>query len=236
MWRLTWMMLGSLALLSCGGGDNDFQPPIAPSPLTVSSPVSELIERYEGSQETYASLRGEIVSQSVEGEFREAIWYERPGKLRSELTGELRDLGALKAGHDRIIDGDDYFLVWHPGRRYCQLDLDDLGSFPAGQRPDDQIMGFPGPVDLSAARIEEQGTVAGRPALRVVIDPTIPARLVWIDSVYGVVLGFENDTETSAIRRSVFTTISFNEDLAESLFKPDVSGYEKLPCEEVVNY
>jgi hypothetical protein len=140
------------------------------------------------------------VSQSVEGEFREAVWYERPGKLRSELTGELHDLGALKAGHIRVAKGEDYFLAWQPGRRFCYLGLDEDGSAAARQKPDAQIVGFPGSLDLSAARIDGEGIIAGRPALKVIIDPAIPHRLVWIDSMYGVVLAYENDRETSAMR------------------------------------
>lgn len=233
MWRLAWAMVVSLALLSCDGGDTGIQAPVAPSPLMSSSPVSELVARYEASQDTYASVRGEVVSQSIEGEFREAVWYEQPRKWRTELSGELRDLGSLKAGHVRVSTGSNFFLAWEPGRRFCQMEP---GEQALAQKIDVMIVGFPGALDLSKAEIQGEATVAGRPTLKVVIDPEIPHRLVWIDSVYGMVVAYENDTETSAVQRSEFTNISFNDNLDEDLFQPAIAGYTERPCEEIVNY
>ena len=236
MSRLMIAAVLGLTFVSCNGGDSE---PIIPSPptqLTADSPLADIVDRYVNSPDTYASLHGVVESEAVSRQFQEEVWYEAPDKWRIEMTGDRVDVGSIEAGHTRITNGGDHYLIRERLNQYCHSHEQSVQGSSVADRIDNQIVGLIGQLDLSNAAVVATETIAGRPALKLLIDPDIPRRFVWIDAVYGTVLAYDYDVETSMVPHSAFTSIAFNEDIDDGLFDADLSGYRELPCEEVVNY
>ena len=218
MLRLALVVGISLAITTaCDGSD---APHYSPPSNAV---LDDLRERYGTSDADFSTARATVVStSSANGTTQRDIWWKN-GEARVEISGDVPyGMCGWQYGPSDLLmwSSDGSYEVSRPKEEYAET-----GRWP--MRFDYLIPFGPiGTIDAKYVKRAEDETIAGRTAVKLVIETS--GQILWLDSVYGVILKYEYRLGENVLESSEFESIEFNEELDDSLFDTSfLADYEE---------